>query len=171
MQLILNAVINRKWHYAETWTDKLVLIDEAMEHLEAESRSPHWSPGDDACFMFSDRRHDDGSDTPNNFLKVAVNSSTGFGALIWFVSEDHPSRGGVFDHTWVSDNPNHPNFDPRVIADPGEPRFHDPKSALEILKVREALEEFCRAGTGDRPESILWVRGYMNGYRLGEVSH
>ncbi|MFJ5123151.1 Imm1 family immunity protein [Kitasatospora sp. NPDC088548] len=161
-------MINRKWHYAETWPEMALLIDEAIKNLESESNSPYYSPGDDARFMFSDRRYAGGTDAPNNFLHVAVNSLTGFGALIWFVSDDHPVRGGVFDHVWVSDNLNPPSFDPRVVSDPGEPRFHDPRSCLPISEVRAALEEFCRTGTGNRPECIYWVRGYMNGYRLPE---
>jgi Immunity protein Imm1 len=163
--LILNVMINRKWYYAEVWPEMALLIDEAIENLEAERNSPYYSPGDDARFMFSDRRHTGDADVPNNFLHVAVNSSTGFGALIWFVSDDHPIRGGIFDHVWVSNNLNPPNFDPRVVSDPGA-RFHDPRSCLPVSGVRAAVEEFCRMGTGNRPECICWVRGYMNGYRI-----
>ncbi|MEU9079159.1 Imm1 family immunity protein [Kitasatospora sp. NPDC048538] len=56
----------------------------------------------------------------------------------------------------------------RVVFDPGDPRFHNPRSCLPVLEVRAALEEFCRMGTGNRPECIHWVRGYMNGYCLSE---
>nr|WP_121175647.1 Imm1 family immunity protein [Streptomyces sp. 1114.5] len=59
-------------------------------------------------------------------------------------------------------------LDPRAVSDPGEPRFHDPRSCLPVPEVRAALEEFCRMGTGNRPECIRWVCGYMNGYRLYE---
>lgn len=164
--MILNAMIHRQWHYAETWPEMSALITEVIENLEAETDTPYWSPGDDACFMFSDRRHVDGPDMPDNFLRIAVNTSTGFGGLIWLVGENHPARGGIFDHVWVSNNPNPPDFDPRVVSDPGEPMFHDPRSALPVSEVRAAVEEFCRTGTGNRPECIHWVRGHANGYRL-----
>ncbi|WP_398900972.1 Imm1 family immunity protein [Streptomyces sp. 1114.5] len=39
---------------------------------------------------------------------------------------------------------------------------------MPVPEVRAALEEFCRMGTGNRPECIRWVCGYMNGYRLYE---
>lgn len=164
--MILNAVIRRKWHYAETWDEMSTLITEVMENLDVETTVPYYSPGDDAYFMFSDRRHVNGPDMPNNFLRISVNNSTGFGALIWFVSEKHPVEGGIFDEVWVSDNPAPPDFDPRVVADPGEPAFHDPRSALPIPEVRVAVEEFCHAGTGYRPESIHWVIGNARGERL-----
>ncbi|MEE1811801.1 Imm1 family immunity protein [Streptomyces sp. BE133] len=159
-------MIHREWRYAETWPEMQVLVDEAVENLESEIHTPYWSPGEDACFMISDRRHVDGPDMPDNFLRVAINSATGFGALIWFVSEDHPVKFEPFDHVWVSNNPNPPDFDPRVVSDPGEPRFHDRKSAVPIPEVRAALEEYCRVGTGSRPECIPWVRGHMSGRRL-----
>ncbi|WP_440103657.1 Imm1 family immunity protein [Streptosporangium sp. H16] len=144
----------------------LALITEVIENLESESSAPRCDPGDDAWFMFSDRRHVDGPDMPNNFLRISVNSTTGFGGLIWFVGENHPARGGVFDHAWISDNPNPPDFDPRVVSDPGEPAFHDPRSTLSIHEVRTAVEEFRRTGTGDRPECIRWVHGDVSGHRL-----
>ena len=117
--------------------------------------------------MFSDTRHAGGGlDWPDNYLHVAANISTGYGGLVWFVADRHPRRGGVFDHVWVSDNPSPPDFDPQVISDPGEPRLHDPRSVLPLPRVRAAVEEFCRTGTGMRPESIGLVRGHMSGHRL-----
>ncbi|MFF1747305.1 Imm1 family immunity protein [Streptomyces mirabilis] len=88
--------------------------------------------------------------------------------MIWPVSDDHPISGGVFDHVWVSDKLNAPDFDPRVVSDPGEPRFHNPNSCLPAPEVLAAVEEFCRMDTGNRPKCIRWVRGCMNGYRLPE---
>lgn len=166
--MILNAVVDRQWRHAETWPETTALIDEVFARLESESDYPYYSPGGDARFMFSGERHTGEGEMPNNFLHVAANSSTGYGALIWFVSDDHPIKGGIFDHVWVSDNPNPPSFDPRVVSDPGEPKLHDLRSCLPVLEVRAALDEFCRMGTGERPDSIHWVRGYMNGYRIPE---
>ncbi|MET7749740.1 Imm1 family immunity protein [Micromonospora sp. NPDC005367] len=39
------------------------------------------------------------------------------------------------------------------------------RSVLPLAQVRAAVEEFCRTGTGDRPECIRWVRGEINGER------
>jgi hypothetical protein len=79
-----------------------------------------------------------------------------------------PGRSEVFDHTWISHNPDPPNFDPQVVADPGYPLFHHPRSTLPLDCVRLALEEFCRASSGERPQCIQWVQGELNGQRLGE---
>jgi hypothetical protein len=65
----------------------------------------------------------------------------------------------------VSDNPRPPDFDPRVVADPGYPLFHDPSSTLPLDQVRAALEEFCYSGVGDRPVSVQWIKGDINGRR------
>ncbi|MEU1861163.1 Imm1 family immunity protein [Streptomyces gardneri] len=165
--VILNAVIHRKWHYAETWPEMEILISEALENLESEGHVPYWSPGEDAWFMFSDRRHtdSDGPEAPNNFLRIAVNSTTGFGALIWFATDGHKMSDSIRDQVWVSNNPNPPNFDPRVVSDPGEPRFHDRRSALPVTRIRAAVEEFCRRGTGQRPMCIEWTPGDLAGRR------
>jgi immunity protein Imm1 of predicted polymorphic toxin system len=103
------------------------------------------TPGEDARFSFSDRRHS-GDDWPDNYLVVSVNRSTGYGALIWYVTKDFPQQDGVYGQIWISDNPRPPDFDPRVVSDPGEPAYHDPRSAIPVADVRAALEEFCRTG-------------------------
>jgi hypothetical protein len=71
---------------------------------------------------------------------------------------------------WVSDNPNPPTVDPQVLSDPGAPICFDVRSTLPIPVVRLALQEFCRQGSGDRPECIDWVLGEINGERLDAVS-
>lgn len=65
----------------------------------------------------------------------------------------------------MSDNPEPPGFDPQVVSDPGYPLFHDPASTLPIAQVRQAVEEYSRIGTGDRPECINWVSGGASGQR------
>lgn len=81
-------------------------------------------------------------------------------------SEVARSAGGIFDHVWVSNNPEPPVEDPKVVSDPWTPVYLDRKSVLPIPQIRAALEEFCRVGTGDRPETIGWVHGHMNGMRM-----
>ena len=71
---------------------------------------------------------------------------------------------------WVSDNPAPPDFDPRVLSDPGCPLWYDPRSTLPVARVRAALRELCRMGTGDRPECVQWVHGEINGERLNANS-
>jgi hypothetical protein len=45
------------------------------------------------------------------------------------------------------------------LSDPGFSRYHDPRSTLPIAHIRAAVEEFCRTGTGARPECVHWVHG------------
>lgn len=74
----------------------------------------------------------------------------------------------IDDYVWVSDNPAPPDFDPRVVSDPCVPYFYHPRSTLPAAQIRAAVEEFCRTGTGERPERVHWVRGEANGNRLDE---
>ncbi|MFF3838253.1 Imm1 family immunity protein [Streptomyces sp. NPDC001930] len=96
---------------------------------------------------------------PSNYLHVAVNVNSGYGALRWFssevlegASEDHVSR-----FVWISENPDPPSFDPRLILDPPTPLYYPSEAALPVEKVREVLEEYCQELTGARPESIRWM--------------
>jgi hypothetical protein len=172
--VILNAVIHGKYWYAESWPEKEVLIDEVMENLKPEEPGPWISAGEDACFMFAEGRHNSNTFDwwPDNYLRVAVNCRSGYGGLIWYVTGDRARGAGddMHQYVWVSNNPNPPDFDPRVVADPGYPKFHDPRSTLPVEQIRAALIEFCRKGTGGRPECVQWVTGEMNGDRHDEFS-
>lgn len=86
----------------------------------------------------------------------------------WWVTPQRAivSGGEVSQSCWVSDNPEPPNVDPMVFSDPDCPMCFDPRSTLPIRSIRAALEEFCRVGTGERPQSVQWVRGDINGERL-----
>ncbi|WP_158578520.1 Imm1 family immunity protein [Spongiactinospora rosea] len=123
-------------------------------------------PGDDAWFYLADRRITDAEPAVASNLHVALNRRYGYGALIWFVDEQFPKAGGVYDSVWVSDNPEPVDFDPRIVSDPGYPLFHDPASAIPASQVQEAVEGFCRAYSGDRPQCVGWVAGHVNGQRL-----
>ncbi|MFC1400943.1 MULTISPECIES: Imm1 family immunity protein [Streptacidiphilus] len=168
--MILNAVIHGSYCYAESWPEKAALITEVMENLRFERRDQQWvSPGEVATFMFAARRHSElvRDWWPDNALQIAVNSETGYGGLVWYATQERISKDEISEYIWVSDNPNPPDFDPRVVSDSGVPYFFDPRSTLPIIRIRAALEEFCRLGTGNRPESIEWVHGEMNGQRNG----
>ncbi|MGW2892268.1 Imm1 family immunity protein [Streptomyces griseoruber] len=165
--MILTVAIRDKYEYAETPQDISRLIMEVTCNLDFEKNEDPWiSPGEDAWLMWSDRRLEE-SDQPSNHLRVAVNTSTGYGALTWFVNERWPgySTSKIADKIWISNNPTPPNFDPRVVADPGFPLFHDPFSTIPVSDVRRALEEFCKAATGDRPKCINWIPGDLFGTR------
>jgi Immunity protein Imm1 len=166
--VILNAVIHGRYYYAESWPDKVGVITEVMENLRFERRNQTWiRPGEVASLMFADRRHSESVRDwwPDNTLQVAVNTETGYGGLVWFATQERVKKDDVSECIWVSNNPNPPSFDPRVVGDPGIPYFFDPRSTLPLDQVRAVLEEFCRVGTGDRPECIEWVHGEMNGQR------
>ena len=162
------------WYHAETVEEMSRLVGEVMEHLPDEDGSAQPKRyGRDAWFCFSDLRFEhprNPGDEPDTLLRLAVNRSTGFGALMWLVTRGRSSGAGdeVDDYLWISDNPQPPEFDPRVIAEPGYVRFHSRRSAVPLERVRVVLEEFCRVGTGARPESISWVRGELNGQRSDE---
>jgi hypothetical protein len=164
--VIVNAFYKGKWHYGATWDENSRIITDVLEGLEPEILDPVYSPGEDAWFMISDRRHNDTDRVAGNYLRVGVNVATGYGGLIWCLDRADPEEDAIRGHVWVSDNPNPPDHDPRVVADPGYPLFHEPRSVFPVVQVRSALEEYCRVGTGDRPECINWARGELNGRRL-----
>ena len=157
--MILNALFGKTYHHGETREEIARLIPELIATLDYERTKNGWQyNGDDAWLFFSEERIEghDGS-WPRPCMRVAINRATGYGALIWY--DEAPSP------IWVSDNPRPPDFDPRVVADPGYPLFHDPSSTLPLDQVRIALEEFCYSGAGDRPASVKWIRGDMRGRR------
>ncbi|MGW0574740.1 Imm1 family immunity protein [Streptomyces sp. NPDC002920] len=165
--MILNVDIHGKREYAETPQEVSALIAEVLENLHSEVADSLWvDPGEDAWLMWADRRLG-GRERPDNHLRVAVNSSTGYGAFVWFLGVERAERVGdaISNSIWVSNNPTPPDFDPRVVSDPGYPLFHDPCSTIPVSQVRLVLEEFCRSKTGDRPACIEWVQGEMNGMR------
>ncbi|WP_335976740.1 Imm1 family immunity protein [Streptomyces sp. CA2R106] len=166
--MILNAIIHGRYRYAESRAEMGSLVMEVTEGLRSERLDTPWiSAGENAFFMFADRRHSENVRDwwPDNTLQISTNPTTGYGGLIWFATQDRVSRDEISEYIWISDGEVAPNFDPRVVADPGIPRFFDPRSTLPISKIRIAIEEFCHRGTGDRPECIRWVKGEMDGRR------
>lgn len=156
--MILNVFFRDEWRYAETWQDMGAIVMSVLNTMKAGSEI--------ASLGFSEQRHT-GHNGPANTLRIAVNRETGYGGLVWFLERNNSKHGGIYDHVWVSDNPEPPVEDPRVASDPWTPVYLDRKSTLPIPKIRAAIEEYCKAGTGDRPETIDWVHGHVNGRRLG----
>ncbi|NUT37324.1 MAG: hypothetical protein HOV79_30120 [Hamadaea sp.] len=160
--MILNAIIHREWKYAETSAEMAVLVTQVMEDLRHEGvvtigGLDYPTAGETARLAFSENRHSGEYDWPAKELVVAVNTETGYGALTWR-SVGTVAGGDLVHETWVSENPEPPEADPRVVADPHVPTFHDRRNALPLMRIREALEEYCRVGTGDRPRNIAWTR-------------
>jgi Immunity protein Imm1 len=158
--VILNAYFDHRWHNAEAGGEVDSLISELIATLKHERPSRFVAPGTDALLCLArERFHHKLALTKDvkGHLQVAVNKATGYGALMWY--------WGGSDPVWVSDNLQPPDFDPRVVSDPGYPLFHDPASTLPIEQFREALEEFCYSGTGERPTAVQWVRSDICGRR------
>ncbi|MGW4897933.1 Imm1 family immunity protein [Kitasatospora sp. NPDC004240] len=99
-------------------------------------------------------------------LCVSANAATGYGALIWCAI---PGRGiedrEICKTLWISDNPQPPEADPYLVADPGYVSFHDRASAIPLAQVRSAVQEYISAGTGQRPKCVTWVAGEITGRR------
>lgn len=176
MSAILHVFLDDELQYAENWPEMSALIDQVMTMLKPEgmrktaSGYEYYTAGDHADLQFSTRRHAGGDDWPNNLLRVAINTSTGYGALTWYAHESFPIKGIRPGSVWVSDNPSPPDFDPRIIADGHTGDWHDPRNALPLGDIRRALEEYCRTGTGTRPESVAWLEGDFAGRRVNQVS-
>jgi hypothetical protein len=160
--VILNVFIDKKWRHCESQDEMISVISDVMGSGEMRTHVERYGGADaGAWFGFSEFRIE-GTDMPDNFLRVAVNEETGYGGLTWGVTDKYPVPCGV----WISDNPNPPTFDPLVVSDPGCPVFYEPHSTLPLNMVRAALEEFCYLGTGARPACVGWVRGNVSGRRL-----
>lgn len=150
--MILNAYFDGQWHNAEIAEETSSLITELIATLAPSRNATLCFAGERFVHKLSDTKG------ANGCLQVAVNKETGYGALLWY--------WGGNDPVWVSDNPEPPDFNPRVVADPGGTYFHEASSTLPLRKFREVLEEFCYSGTGERPARVRWVRSDMCGRRL-----
>ncbi|WP_454855192.1 Imm1 family immunity protein [Promicromonospora soli] len=106
-----------------------------------------------------------GVQEPDHCLYVAVNRATGYGGLIWFCTADRPETETSPQGIWVSDNPEPPADDPRVPSDPYNGILYDAASAIPAERVVAALEEFFTVANGDRPTTVQWVPGDMQGRR------
>ncbi len=154
--MILTVLIGDERLHGETEAEAERLISRVMETLEFGDNA--WLTIDHVCRgegVYAD-----------NTLKVSINPETGYGGLSWQVGINYPKQGGIYSCTWVSDNPEPPAIDPRILSDAHHPVFMEPASALPLPEVRKVLEEFYLTGTGDRPKSINWVKGHMNGERV-----
>lgn len=159
--MILTVMIHDEQRHAETAGEADLLISNVLESLK-------W--GDNAWFTL-DRQSQKNLAYADSTLMVSINKSTGYGGVVWHVSTGYPRQGGIYDFTWVSDNPLPPAFDPKVLSDSHTPVYMAPASVLPMPEIRKVLTEYCHNRTGDRPGCIDWVKGHMNGHRIDEVSY
>lgn len=163
-RMILNALSTNGWQHAESWPEMVTLISDVMDGLVSQCEL---GEACDAVFSMANLRYGP-SPSPNNILRVALGMDKDFGALTWYVTETYPREkdSAVFDEVWITDNPNPPAVDPRVLADPWASLFYAPESCLPVDAIKAAVEEFARIGTGARPESVKWVIGTFGGQRI-----
>ncbi|MFC7790560.1 Imm1 family immunity protein [Streptomyces cinereoruber] len=150
--------------------DRTVLLedgnaaDEAIRHA-LENRSSGLSC-DTVSFLYLKSRD---SEIREASLTVALNHDNGYGGLVWYPDGSLAERLGeklgqdFADATWVSYNPEPPEFDPEIVIDPWVPTLMNRMSALPVTLLKAALEEFCSTGTGERPESVEWTEGQYDG--------
>ena len=158
--MIVSSLTGHDYRYAQTEAEISVLISELMGDRDSMRSEAVGHIVEMSC---TDRRLEemDGwparSGRPNNQLSVSVNTATGHGALVWFVTRRFPKKGGIYDDVWVTDNPCPPAFDTRVLSDTHTGECYDLRSTLPLPGIRAAVVEFCRVGTGDRPTSVNWA--------------
>ncbi|MFF2040427.1 Imm1 family immunity protein [Kitasatospora sp. NPDC058170] len=151
MVLRIDYAGDRKFPVGEAETSRTVV--EALESSSFERRP--------VTFALMDPP----AEFPVAYLTVSVSADHSCGALVWWASGSLLEKGGVYGNIWLSDNPQPPVADPDVVSDAYTGRRHDPASTLPIHRIRTAVEEYRRTGTGARPECIDWVTGEMNGQR------
>ncbi|MFJ7159222.1 Imm1 family immunity protein [Streptomyces sp. NPDC101118] len=161
--MIVAGTTHEGTFYARSEDEVNALIDHIMEDLPQGSTTPDGFAimPEKAVVSIVKGKYPEETDErwASNCLYVSVNTGTGYGALRWYLLE--PVEGSGEDHIsrfiWTSGSATPPSVDPRLIMDSGTPTYYPPEAAIPIAKVREALEEFCRARTGDRPECIDWL--------------
>lgn len=90
--MILHLRIGARYHYAETWPAIRDLITLGVD--EQRFSLPGVGAGDNVVFMFAERRHTATTRGwwPDNVLHVSVNSSSGYGGLVWYVSPQRAAQ-------------------------------------------------------------------------------
>jgi len=154
--------------YAESPAEMNALVEDVMDELEAGKGHANAAPIAQLSFGPDRQMVTSPGWRPDNILQVSFNPVSGHGALIWSVTPARPGypRDEIDEFIWVSDNPDPPESDPAVLADPGLPSYFDRRSTLKPSRIRAVLDEFSRAGTGDRPSGVDWVHGDYDGSRV-----
>ncbi|MEV7783170.1 Imm1 family immunity protein [Kitasatospora sp. NPDC088351] len=160
--MILHIQFDREEKYPSSQKEADRLISEALHVISVkEIVDGEYVSGGMASFCYTEPQ----GRFPSTYLRVSVNELSGYGALMWSVDGQAPRKGGIYDYTWISDNPSPPEIDSQLVSDTYYGWCHDPASAVPLSRIRAAIEEYCRLGTGERPEGINWVTGEINGQR------
>ncbi len=166
------------WHSAVTSSGRRRLADVALAHVmrppvrgggELELWSDAWlwvaatpSPGSRA----------DSSEMPLGvdlgLLRVGANCETASGGIVWMAGTAHERRGAIAGQVWVSHGGAPGPVRADVVADPHVPTFFSERSVLPISRVRDVLDEFVMEDSGERPRSVTWVAGQLDGSRMDE---
>ncbi|RCW39186.1 immunity protein Imm1 of predicted polymorphic toxin system [Halopolyspora algeriensis] len=144
--MILNAVLDDGFEYAETPEQADALVRRVVSELRSGNPWVNMDAGDEVTFVLGDRKYTDedlfGNWDPYGELQVTANTRTGFGAVRW-------------NYRFMSCSAE-PPWDPQVIGDPGFPRWYHPRYVIPLARVEESVREFSRTG-GQRPGCIEWA--------------
>ncbi|MFD6163642.1 Imm1 family immunity protein [Oerskovia sp. NPDC060287] len=101
-------------------------------------------------------------------LRVGANCETASGGVVWMAGTAHERHGATAGQVWVSGGGAQGPVRADVVADPHVPTFFSERSTLPISQVREVLNEFVTEDSGERPRSVSWVAGRLDGSRMDE---
>lgn len=101
-------------------------------------------------------------------LRVGANCETASGGIVWMDGTAHQCHGATAGQVWVSDGGAPGPVRADVVADPHVPTLFSERSILPISEVREVLIEFVTEDSGERPRSVSWVAGQLDGSRMDE---
>jgi hypothetical protein len=151
--------------YAEALAERLELAQEVLRDLELGKGGSMAGNHVDLAFVIEGQGFDRHDNLPDNWLRLSLNPDSSYGAFIWCVNSvvANESQHSDDKFVWLSYNANPPTFDPEVVADPHLPSYFNRHSAFPTPVVITVVEEYCRAGTGRRPETIDWVHGELDG--------
>lgn len=166
------------WHSAVTSSGRRRLADVALAHV---MRPPVRRGGElelwsDACLwvaasptagaMVDSTTMPVGVDL--GLLRVGANCETASGGIVWMAGTAHERRDTIARQVWVSDDGAPGPVRADVVADPHVPTFFSERSVLPISLVREVLDEFVMENSGERPRSVSWTPGQLDGSRMDE---
>ncbi|WP_330237526.1 Imm1 family immunity protein [Streptomyces sp. NBC_00525] len=154
---------------------RLETEDELKSYLdEIFLEGPNSVPGVATTFQVVDDQIKN-EEAPGNVLTIGIDRESGYGAVLWYCDGDtfylilKEFGEDVAENVWVSFNPRPPEVDPQVVCDPWCPSYFDRFSALPLSVVRSVVEAYFLAGTGFRPQQILWAKGdFTGGLQRGE---
>jgi hypothetical protein len=166
------------WHSAVTSSGRRRLADVALAHVmrppvrrgeEFELWSDAWlwvAASPTAGSMVDSTTMPVGGDL--GLLRVGANCETASGGIVWMAGTVHQRHGATAGQVWVSDGGAPGPVRADVVADPHVPTFFSERSVLPIGRVQEVLDEFVVEDSGERPRSVSWVAGRLDGSRMDE---